>query len=327
MSAIKPIRIFRAGTHTDMSGATRTFSESDLKAMADSYEPSAHEAPLVLGHPDTNAPAYGWVERLSVTGGDLYAHLKQVDPGFAEMVNQGRFKHVSASLYLPESSSNPKRGALYLRHVGFLGAMAPAVKGLGEVKFREGESDVIAVAFVEFHEAGNQEKKTMATEEEMAKLAKREAELAAKEAQFAERERKLQHAEEERRAKEHNDFVETLVREGRVVPMQTPRLVALLTALDGRESLSFSEGSGPVQAPPGQILKDFLCKLPVQVDFAERARDDDSQTASPVPFQHPPGFRVDPARLTQHQQAMNYAAVHNTDYLTAVTMLGRPNQR
>lgn len=134
------IEIFRAGKHTDMKGNTREFTEADIKGMAESYDASASEAPLVVGHPVLNAPAYGWTKRLVADGPLLLAEPNQVESQFAELVNAGRFKKISASFMLPDAKDNPKPGNYYLRHIGFLGAAAPAVKGLRDCSFAdEGE--------------------------------------------------------------------------------------------------------------------------------------------------------------------------------------------
>ncbi|STD22410.1 Uncharacterised protein [Enterobacter asburiae] len=77
------------------------------------------------------------MKSLSLNGGDLLAEPDQLDPQFAELVGNGRFKKVSASFYLPDSPNNPKPGTLYLRHVGFLGAQPPSIKGLKQVSFGE----------------------------------------------------------------------------------------------------------------------------------------------------------------------------------------------
>lgn len=133
---MKPIHIFKPGRHTAMGGATLSFSEADLAASAAAYDPALHEAPLVVGHPKDNAPAYGWVKRLGFAeAGGLVAEPDQVDTAFAEMVANGRFKKISASFYSPDAPANPKPGVYYLRHVGFLGAQPPAVKGLRPVEF------------------------------------------------------------------------------------------------------------------------------------------------------------------------------------------------
>lgn len=59
------------------------------------------------------------------------------------MVSAGRFKKRSASFYRPDSTANPVPGVYYLRHVGFLGAQAPAVKGLKDPEFHDNPDDVV----------------------------------------------------------------------------------------------------------------------------------------------------------------------------------------
>lgn len=127
------IQVFRAGTHTDAAGNERTWTEQDLDAMVARYRPDVHEAPVVLGHPKENAPAYGWVEGLKREGGVLYATLKDLAPEFTEWVKQGRYKKRSIALY-PD---------LTLKHIGFLGAVPPAIKGLADVQFSEADAMVM----------------------------------------------------------------------------------------------------------------------------------------------------------------------------------------
>ncbi|MCA3366160.1 MAG: peptidase [Roseomonas sp.] len=144
---MKQLHIFRAGIHQPMQGGAIEFREADLAATAAAYDPAFGEAPIVVGHPKLDAPAYGWVRALRAEGGDLVAEPHQVEPAFAEMVQAGRFKKISASFYTPNHPSNPKPGAFYLKHVGFLGAAAPAVKGLRDVAFAADEADVVTLEF------------------------------------------------------------------------------------------------------------------------------------------------------------------------------------
>jgi hypothetical protein len=65
------IEIFRAGRHIDDAGNTHEFSEAAVAGMATGYDPVLREAPLCVGHPASNLPAYGWVEGLSIAGGVL----------------------------------------------------------------------------------------------------------------------------------------------------------------------------------------------------------------------------------------------------------------
>lgn len=141
----KPIQIFTPGKHTASNGVALDFTEAQLSASAAAYDPAKHEAPIVVGHPTHDAPAYGWVKSLSYADG-LEAEPHQVDPAFAEMFAAGRYKKISASFYMPDSPNNPVPGVYYLRHVGCLGAQPPAVKGLRNPEFNETEKGVIEFA-------------------------------------------------------------------------------------------------------------------------------------------------------------------------------------
>jgi hypothetical protein len=141
---MKRIPIFKPGRHTASSGATLDFSEAQVRAAVAAYDPALHEAPIVIGHPKDNGPAWGWIKSLDFdeATGEIVAIPDQVAPEFAELVEAGRFKKRSASWYLPDAPNNPKPGSLYLRHVGFLGAQPPAVKGLGAISFSDAEEGV-----------------------------------------------------------------------------------------------------------------------------------------------------------------------------------------
>ncbi|MES2947510.1 MAG: hypothetical protein V4858_03115 [Pseudomonadota bacterium] len=134
--SMQPIEIFRAGTHTDDGGTPHIFTLADLQAIAGDYSPQRHEAPLTVGHPGDDKPAYGWVKSLQATSdGRLQMMADQIDPAFADGVKSGRYKKRSASFYPPNHPSNPTPGKWYLKHVGWLGALAPAVKGLADASF------------------------------------------------------------------------------------------------------------------------------------------------------------------------------------------------
>jgi hypothetical protein len=147
------LQIFKPGRHVAMSGQTLAFTESDLQATVAAYDPTKHEAPLVVGHPAHDMPAYGWVQALAFTEGGIDATPAQVNTDFADMVAAGAYKKISAAFYSPRSPANPVPGVYYLRHVGFLGAAAPAVKGMRSPQFAELEEGV--VEFSEWDDATN----------------------------------------------------------------------------------------------------------------------------------------------------------------------------
>ena len=135
------IEIFKAGNHVASDGRAREFSVAVVAAMAAVYSPARHEAPLTLGHPADNLPAYGWAKSLRATDdGRLMMLAGDVTPEFSEAVKAGRYKKRSASFYPPGAPNNPAPGNWYLRHVAWLGAQVPAVRGLADVNF-EGAGD------------------------------------------------------------------------------------------------------------------------------------------------------------------------------------------
>jgi hypothetical protein len=138
------IEIFKSGTHTDSAGNQKTWTDQDLDAIVAKYNPAEHEAPAAIGHPEHNAPAFGWVESLERKGHTLYATFKDLIPEFVDMLKKGLFKKRSISIY-PD---------LTLRHVGFLGAMPPAIKGLADIQFNEAEATTIEFSDVRMSTVG-----------------------------------------------------------------------------------------------------------------------------------------------------------------------------
>jgi len=123
------IEIFRAGDYAERG----RWAPEQLDLLAAAYDPRLHAAPVVLGHPADDAPAYAWVKRLRRAGHSLWAQLEKVDPLFEALLRAGRFAQRSVALY----THFPATGGPYLRHLGFLGAASPAVKGLAPVRFAD----------------------------------------------------------------------------------------------------------------------------------------------------------------------------------------------
>lgn len=113
------IDIFSAGTHTDSEGSTKTWTEDELDELVANHNERT-TAPLVVGHPETNDPAYGWVGQLKRVGKSLMMKAKDVAPTFEEAVEKGHYRKRSVSI-------GKGNGGLRLLHVGWLGAKPPAV--------------------------------------------------------------------------------------------------------------------------------------------------------------------------------------------------------
>jgi hypothetical protein len=157
-SPSKPIHVFKPGRHTTWKGETIEFSQADLEAAAAAYSPALCKAPLVIGHPAIDDPALGWAASLQVNEKGLFAVPEQVDPAFAQEVKDGRWGAVSVKWFRPTDPQNPKPGVWYPRHIGFLGAATPGVKGLEAPAFAAGDDGVCfteGVAFSEWDDVTN----------------------------------------------------------------------------------------------------------------------------------------------------------------------------
>ena len=243
----------------------------------------------MIGHPKDNAPAYAWVKGLSLEGDTLKAELTQIDPEFSEMVQMGRFKKISASFYLEDSPHNPKPGKLYLRHVGFLGAMPPAVKGLRNPEFSENEKGVVNFS-IEIED--NVEINALRAENEQLKA--------------------------EERARKNLDFAEGLVSVGRLAPIAKGKALELLSyaeECDQAGVINFNEGESMAQK-----VREFLALQPKVVSFGEFATKEravSGQSSDLVEYSEDT-----PANIIElDQQIRQCMKQNNVDYRTAFNLI------
>jgi hypothetical protein len=303
---IRDVEILRTGKHTAANGMKVVLETGDLEKIAKSFDPAFHESPVVIGHPKDNEPAYGWVKALRVAGDRLLADLDLV-PEFVEALRKGLFKKRSASIYPDLDGRGP-----YLRHVGFLGAMPPAVKALADINLNDGKESIT----IEFQEkeqgkmswkekvknlfvqavdeipetgapvqppvqpaaVGFSEEDVKRREAEAAKKAREEAEL-----EFAEKMRKTEADQRiEARKAQAKSVIDRLQKDGRLLPAEVKGgLLDFCDFLAGCEGeLSFAEGGA--KAPHAWFLS-FLEAQPKKIDlgeFAGREKDGDAGAGS-----------------------------------------------
>lgn len=122
------IAAFKVGTWTSAEGRTIDYTEEDIDAIVDLYnnqdESDKRTAPVVVGHPETDSPAYGWIEAAKREGDVLWLKLVDMKDEFMQWVEDGHYRERSISLY----ANN------LIKHLGFLGGVPPAVPGLPPVK-------------------------------------------------------------------------------------------------------------------------------------------------------------------------------------------------
>lgn len=319
-AAAKPIRVIKPGTYTSVEGTKVSFSLSDLEAIVAGYDREADPAPLVIGHPTLEAPAYGWAHALRVEDGELVADPDPatLDPSFAELVNAGRYRKVSGRFYQPNSAGNPKPGQFYLQHIGFLGAAAPAVKGLGTVNFSEEGADLISIDIDNWEsEMGEQDQVAFAERE--AEVTRREAEVGTRETVIAGREETAAQVLHQANV----SFADQLVANVLLAPAGRDVLVGLLDTLDGAQpdTVSFGEGNG--ELAPAAALRKLLTGATPLISLGEAAPAEDVDEAGKVSFAAPAGYIADPKTLEIHNKALALQATDsNLSYLDAVKRAG-----
>lgn len=276
-----------------MEGDTIDYTPEMLQACVASYSENLHQAPLVLGHPKHDDPAYGWVEKLELDKDNvLWAYAKQVDASFAESVNAGRYNKVSASFYLPDSPQNPKKGTLYLRHLGFLDGQVQGIKGLGSVQFAENENGTASFAET-FDNKINDDKSSkidfatalsflqkyikddpsqldsvlsqLTAQKDSSQNAEKSEREKALEQQLADLQKKINDEKTAKQKSEIQDFAEGLVKSGQLPPKLKTQVMEVLT-VGTAHTASFSEGG---EQSLTDALKKLLSELPKNASFGE----------------------------------------------------------
>ena len=280
--------IFRTGTHTDSKGTSRNWTTDDLEKICENFESKNPDVPICCGHPKTNSPAYGWIEKLKVEGNKLYASFKDVQPEFKEAVKKGLFKTRSISLTKD----------LIPRHIAFLGAQAPAIKGMEAFCFSEAIQDDINIEFSEANDSDNNENgKSVITDPgeaagTSASLLNNEGENMSEELQrqltstneeLVTTKQELEKLRQEVLRKDFADFCDSAIKDGNILPAQRGDVLNLLFA-NTDTNINFDDGG---TKPSNEVFKDFIKSLH-QMDFQDTTNEDnldDSQNQDFSEFQ------------------------------------------
>lgn len=263
------IQICRIGDFADATGKQVKIDDAFLDSVVATFNAMHHEPPIVIGHPETDAPAYGWTKELRRSGDFLEARLAQTNDEFEKMVERGEFKKRSAKFY-----TQPP----ILRHIGFLGAMPPAVKGLKNIQFNDngGESVTVEISLSEEQIMKDEEVNQVADSLWEKIKGKFKPDAANKEpetptAQFSEDDKKAWIAEAVKQATEtaNATFAEELKKRDDLIKSLTESVDA--TSVSGKRAdiVSF------VEAIPATSGKHYLKRAGV-VEFMETLAKDDA---------------------------------------------------
>lgn len=273
-----PLHLARIGTFTDMHGQDVSLTPELLEQLAASYDPALYKAPLVIGHPKTNSPAFGWLETLEAKPEGLFGAPINVDPAFAEAVTSGRYPQRSLSFWPAGHPGSPTPGKPYVRHLGVLGAVPPAIPGLRGADLSDPDAGITSVDFsadpiTPPEEPPMTDPDPVALAAQVADLAAQAEALTARETALLAREAEIAaHAEGIRRA-EAVAFCDSLANKAQIRPADIPALAELMLRLDADEPAPcFAAATDPQQATaPGAWLRSWLSGMPPLVELSEVA--------------------------------------------------------
>ncbi len=312
--------VFRAGSYPQ-----RDVSEAEVQALVENYEPTWRDAPVVVGHPKNDSPAYGWVSALKRSGAVLLAQFRNLVPEFVQAVRDGRYE--KRSIKLVETD----RG-LYLGHVGFLGGVAPAVPGLAPVQFNNDEG--VEYEFEPTEEVNMSDQQTtmgLTPELQAALDRQRDAmrtefaeQLAAKESEFATKlETKnaefAQRLGVERAARERAEIDADLDRReqaGTLAPaLRKAGLAEFMLSLDDSkgDAIEFAAEDGAKKVSQRGFAAGLLDMLPKAVEFAEIAGSSTDPGKSTRSFSgiDTDGEAVDSESAELHARVAEYQSKHS----------------
>ena len=271
---MKFFEVFKAGTYPQ-----GTFTQEEVDALAQNYDPQFCEAPVTLDH-EQKGPAYGWVSELKAENGKLKASFKDLSSELKEFVKSGKYKKISVEIYRNLDGKQP-----YLKAVSFLGASIPQVKGMTPVEFKEGEADTFIfetagetdikpqengnTTIIKSDSADNEEtfKKLAEAKETISKMQEQIAQMNVSIAKLENNASAYQEAQAEllklRNEITQNKFEQFLnqkVNEGHLTPSQKDLSLKILMSLENVKQ--FSEQDSQVDA-----FKDLINSLPRKTKF------------------------------------------------------------
>lgn len=284
------LHLARPGSFIDMHGQAVDLPPALLAALAASYDPARYAAPLVIGHPKINGPAFGHLASVEVTADGLFGIPADVDPFFADAVRSQKYPQRSLSFWPADHPSSPTPGQPYIRHLGVLGAVPPAIPGLRGADLAAADEAVTQIDFTApaSASASPPEDPSMPDLDPVA-LAAQVADLAAKTQQLADREAALAareataaaHAAALAKAQEIS-FCDGLASEARIRPADiAPLAEALLLLNEQSAAPCFAAAESDTPQTPGAWLRGWLATLPPLVELGSVATTGRYQPPAP----------------------------------------------
>jgi len=126
-----PLELLATGVYSLSKDRLIRLDEHDMFRMVGAFNDMKppRPAPIVIGHPDDDAPSYGLVSRLDYVDGRLTAVAEDINDSFWRGLKEGLYPRYAAQFFCPDNPDNPAPGRFFLKHVGFMGPVPPSIRG------------------------------------------------------------------------------------------------------------------------------------------------------------------------------------------------------
>ncbi len=253
--------IFKAGDY----GEKGSYTAADLDRIVANFS-SEDQTPIVVGHPENDSPAWGWLSEVKRQGNVLLGRVGELHKDFEAALAEKKFKN--RSVRIAHTEAGPK-----LLHLGFLGAVLPRVEGLKTTAQFTGEGECVDYGFDLPPEKGQEGQKSKPSRKEKRdemekdeKIKKLEKDLAAERAARKKEKDAAAKAELANRKASFSSFVDSkLIATGKLPKGKKDEVVAFMMTLPAeKEQADFSWGDGDDQkGEAAQWFMDFACGIPV----------------------------------------------------------------
>jgi hypothetical protein len=233
-------------------GPNGKVTEDMLDKILKNYEAlkKIYQPVLTLDHVEAG-PAVGVVSALRKQDGKLFADFTNVPVYIAEMIKRKNYFRYSPEIWIAKPEGFPEDTTKdieppVLRRVALLGAGVPAMKGLAEAKVLYNNEDFSKVAYID-------SKQQEANIEQFNEIIDRVSKL-----------------EKDKFREQINNYLENLITEGKILPVQKAKLLPLFEELYSHNAtIKFEENNEVKETTTIDLLKNFLSSIKPQVNFEE----------------------------------------------------------
>jgi hypothetical protein len=238
------------------------------------------EPPVKLGHNEEQSelqdgqPALGYISKIYKVGSKLVADFKELPKKVYDAIKRGNYKRVSSEIYW-NYKANGSTFNRVLKAVALLGADIPAVTNLESI---EGLYSNMGTGEIKYHYNGK-ESEIMEEKHDTISIDEHKEKLAELQKEKEEVMKEYQAHKDEIKKSKIASYMEELKAEGKILPVQSKEVEALLTTATDEKVYSYSQDEKEISLSQFELLTKILDANPKLVEFAEVSEEGETVLA------------------------------------------------